>query len=159
MSNSVCKRAVLAALSFQPDFSGLATLPSLESQNGRQLLRWLDRGGLSLILLRRLQTSQATPSISAEWLDALVQRLARNALRMRDMLTEFKRLNDAFRAHGVTAVTLKGFALAPDFCEDLTLRHQTDFDFLIHPDSVERAASATSPPLTTTYTHCNIIAR
>jgi hypothetical protein len=142
MSNAVDKRAVLAALSFQPDFSGLATLPSLESQNGQHLLRWLDRSGLSLVLLRRLQTSQATPSISAEWLDALAQRLARNVLRTRDMLTEFKRVNDAFRAHGVTAVTLKGFTLAPDFCEDLSLRHQTDFDFLIDPDSVESAADA-----------------
>jgi hypothetical protein len=142
MSNAAGKRAVLAALSFQPDFSGFATLPSLESQNGQHLLRWLDRSGLSLVLLRRLQTSQATPSISAEWLDALAQRLASNVLRTRDMLAEFKRVNDAFRAHGVTAVTLKGFTLAPDFCEDLTLRHQTDFDFLIDPDSVERAADA-----------------
>jgi hypothetical protein len=142
MSNAVSKRAVLTALSFQPDFSGLATLPSPESQNGQHLLRWLDRSGLSLILLRRLQTSQATPPISAEWLDTLAQRLARNVLRMRDMLAEFKRVNDAFRAHGVTAVALKGFTLAPDFCEDLFLRHQTDFDFLVHQDSVERAAAA-----------------
>ena len=67
-----------------------------------------------------------TPSVSAEWRHALAQRLARNVLRMRDMLAEFKRVNDAFRAHGVTAVALKGFTLAPDFCEDLSLRHQTD---------------------------------
>jgi Uncharacterised nucleotidyltransferase len=142
MSNAVCKRAVLAALSFQPDFSALATFPPLESKNGQQLLRWLDRSGLSLVLLQRLQTSEAALSISAEWLDALAQRLARNVLRTRDMLAEFKRVNDAFRAHAVTAVALKGFTLAPDFCEDLTLRHQTDFDFLIHEDSVERAAVA-----------------
>jgi hypothetical protein len=142
MSNAVCKRTVLAALSFQPDFSALATIPPLESKNGQQLLRWLDRSGLSLVLLRRLQTSDAVPSISAEWLDALALRLARNVLRTRDMLAEFKRVDDAFRAHAVTAVALKGFTLAPDFCEDLTLRHQTDFDFLVHEDSVERAAGA-----------------
>ena len=142
MSNASYKRAVLAALSFQPDFSALATFPPLESKNGQQLLRWLDRSGLSLVLLRRLQTSEAEPSISAEWLDALAQRLARNVLRTRDMLAEFKRVNDAFRAHAVTGVALKGFTLAADFCEDLTLRHQTDFDFLIHEDSVERAAVA-----------------
>jgi hypothetical protein len=142
MSNAVCKRAVLAALSFQSDFSALATFPPVESKNGQQLLRWLDRSGLSLVLLRRLQTCEAAPSISAEWLDALAQRLARNVLRTRDMLAEFKHVNDAFRAHAVTAVALKGFTLAPDFCEDLTLRHQTDFDFLIHEDSVERAAVA-----------------
>ena len=142
MSNAVYKRAVLAALSFQPDFSALATFPPLESLNGQRLLRWLDSSGLSLALLRRLQTSEAAPSISAQWLDALAQRLARNVLRTRDMLAEFKRVNDALRAHAVAAVALKGFTLAPDFCEDLTLRHQTDFDFLIHEDSVERAAVA-----------------
>jgi hypothetical protein len=142
MSNAVCKPAVLAALRFQPDFSALATFPPLESKNGQQLLRWLDHSGLSLVLLRRLQPSDAAPSISAEWLDALAQRLVRNVLRTRDMLAEFKRVNNAFRAHAVTAVALKGFTLAPDFCEDLTLRHQTDFDFLIHEDSVERAAVA-----------------
>src|SRR3984893_13273638 len=142
MSNAGYKGAVLAALSFKADFSGLDTFPSLDSKNGQQLLRWLDRSGLSLVLLRRLQTSEAAPSISAEWLDALAQRLARNLLRTRDMLTEFNRVNDAFRAHGVTAVALKGFTLAPDFCQDLTLRHQADFDFLVHQDSVGRAADA-----------------
>jgi putative nucleotidyltransferase-like protein len=142
MSNATGKRAVLAALSFKPDFSALATFPPLESKNGQHLLRWLDRSGLSLGFLRRLQTSEAAPSMSAEWLDTLAQRLARNVLRTRDMLAEFKRVNDAFRAHVVAAVALKGFTLAPDFCEDLTLRHQTDFDFLIHQDSVERAAVA-----------------
>jgi len=140
MSNAGCKRAVLAALSFRADFLGLAAFPRLESKNGQRLLRWLDRSGLSLVLLRRLQTSEMTHSIPVEWRDALAQRLARNVIRMRDMFEEFARVNEAFRAHGVSAVALKGFTLAPDFCEDLTLRHQTDFDFLVHQDSVERAA-------------------
>jgi hypothetical protein len=142
MSNAGCKRAVLAASSFRPDFSGLATFPPLESENGQRLLRWLDRSGLSLVLLRRLQTSEATHSIPARWCDALDKRWSRNVLRMRDMFEEFNRVNNAFRAHDVTAVALKGFTLAPDFCEDLTLRHQTDFDFLVHQDSVGRAAYA-----------------
>jgi Uncharacterised nucleotidyltransferase len=142
MSNADCKRAVLAALGFQADFSGLGTFPPLESENGQRLLRWLDQSGLSLVLLRRLQTSEVTPSVSAEWRHALAQRLARNVLRMHDMLEEFKRVNDAFRAYGITAVALKGFTLAPDFCEDLSLRHQTDLDFLVHQDSVTSAADA-----------------
>ena len=142
MSNADCKRAVLAALSFQADFSGLGTFPPLESKNGQRLLRWLDRSGLSLVLLQRFQTSAVTPPVSVEWRNALAHRLARNVLRTRDMLEEFKRVNDAFRAHGLTVAALKGFTLAPDFCEDLSLRHQTDFDFLVHEDSVERAAYA-----------------
>ena len=106
MSSVDCKRAVLAALSFQADFSGLAAFPPLESANGQHLLRWLDQSGLSLVLLRRLQTSKVTPPVSAEWRQGLAQRLARNVLRLRDMLAEFNRVNDAFRAHDVTAVAL-----------------------------------------------------
>ena len=77
MSNASYKRAVLAALSFQPDFSALATFPPLEGKNGQQLLRWLDRSGLSLVLLRRLQTSEATLSIDfrPSGFDALAQPL------------------------------------------------------------------------------------
>jgi hypothetical protein len=142
MSNAGPKRAVLAALSFHADLSGLRNFPSLDSANGRHLLRWLDRSGLALVLLRRLHTSDATTSVSSEWRDAFTHRLEHNVDRMRDMLQEFKRLNDAFRAHGVKAAALKGFTLAPDFCEDLSLRHQTDFDFLVHKDSVVSAAVA-----------------
>jgi hypothetical protein len=142
MSNAGAKRAVLAALSFGADFSGLRTLPGPESVNGRRLLRWLDRGGLALVLLRRLQTSHVTQSISSEWRDALTQRSGRNTDRTRDMLQEFQRLNDAFRAYGVKAVALKGFTLVPDFCADLSLRHQTDFDFLVPEVSVADAAQA-----------------
>lgn len=142
MSNAGPKRAVLAALSFHADLSGLRNFPSLHGTNGRHLLRWLDQSGLALLLLRRLQTSDATTSISSEWGHALTHRLEHNLDRMRDMLQEFKRLNDAFRAHGVNAAALKGFTLTPDFCEDLSLRHQTDFDFLVHEDSVSGAAVA-----------------
>jgi hypothetical protein len=142
MPNGDWKRATLASLSFDPDFSGLATFPPLRSKNGQELIRWLDRGGLSLVLLRRLQQFEVTPTMSAEWCHALAERSAHNRDRMRDMLEEFARVNDAFRAHGVTAATLKGFSLAPDFCEDLSLRHQTDLDFLIDEDSVAAAAEA-----------------
>jgi Uncharacterised nucleotidyltransferase len=142
MSNAGCKRGVLAALSFQVDFAGLGTFPPLHSEKGEHLIRWLDQSGLSIVLLRQLQTPKVAPPVSAEWYNALAQRLARNVLRTRDMLEEFKRVNDAFRAHDVTAVALKGFTLAPDFCEDISFRHQTDLDFLVHPDNVTRAAEA-----------------
>jgi hypothetical protein len=134
------KQAVLGAFRPGPDFSGLEVLPAPNSKEGCRLLAWLDKSGLALSFLKRLQTCDATKLISSEWRQALDQRLASNTERYRDMLQEFQRLNEAFRAHNVRVACLKGFSLFPDFCEDPHLRHQTDFDFLVDPPSVEAAA-------------------
>ena len=142
MSDPRCKRAVLAALSYQPDFSGIACFPPLNSQDGQHTLRWMDQSGLSLIFLHQLQSLGRTGSISDDWSNALHQRSARNIERTRDLLEEFKRVNDALRTYGVIAAALKGFTLVPDFCKELSLRHQSDLDFLIYPDSIENAAIA-----------------
>jgi putative nucleotidyltransferase-like protein len=142
MSDPLCKRAVLAALSYQPDFSGLASFPALNSQDGQRTLRWMDQSGLSLMFLHQLQSLGRMGSISNNWRNALQQRSTRNIERTRDLLEEFKRVNHAFQQHGVIAVALKGFTLVPDFCEDFFLRHQSDLDFLIYPDSIENAADA-----------------
>jgi hypothetical protein len=136
------KRAVLAAFQRQPDFTALTTLSALRPKANRDLLRWLDQSGLALTFLSRLQVLDAVPLIPGDLRSALSQRSARNAERLRDMLQEFQRLTDAFRNHGVFAATLKGFTLAPDFCEHLSLRHQTDFDFLVDPGDVPVAAEA-----------------
>jgi putative nucleotidyltransferase-like protein len=140
MPDRTPKHAILSALQREPDLSALATLAALRPRATRDLLRWLDQSGLALIFLRHLQIHDATSLISDDLRIALTQRTARNAERFRDMLEEFQRLADAFRDHGVFAVTLKGFTLAPDFCEDLSLRHQTDFDFLVIPENVQAAA-------------------
>ena len=58
------------------------------------------------------------------------------------MLSEFARLVDTFRGNGVQFCALKGFTLTPEFCRDVHLRHQTDFDFLVTPDSLENAKRA-----------------
>jgi hypothetical protein len=58
------------------------------------------------------------------------------------MKKEFRRLLKAFGDCGVRAVAMKGFTLVPDFCEDAHLRHQVDFDFLVEPEALARAAVA-----------------
>ena len=136
------KQAVLAAHSSEPDFSKLVTLPALDTQAGGNFLRRLDRSGLALTFWRQLQHHNATLHISVEWRDALAQRLARNVARTRDMLEEVQRLNATFCSFGVIAATLKGFTLSPDFCEEPSLRHQVDFDYLVDPTSVSPAAEA-----------------
>jgi len=56
------------------------------------------------------------------------------------MLQEFGRINQALRERNIAVCTLKGFSLVPDFCEEPSLRHQTDFDFLVEPKNVEDTA-------------------
>jgi hypothetical protein len=140
MADANRKRAILAALSDDPDFSSLFMIPPLGSQEGQSLLRWLDRSGLALPFLGRLQDFEATLRIPIEWHQVLRHRLVNNIERTRDMLDEARRINSAFRACGVTAVSLKGFSLVPDFCQDPTLRHQVDFDLLVDSTSVPSAA-------------------
>jgi Uncharacterised nucleotidyltransferase len=142
MTNSPHKRAVLAAISYRPEFSDLTLLPSLKSLAGTDLLRWLDWSGLALPFFARLQRHNAEEKLSTDWRRALAERAVRNAERTRDMLEEARRLNDVFASFGVSIATLKGFSLSQDFCDNLYLRHQVDFDFLVAPEDVREAASA-----------------
>ncbi len=142
MTNASLKRAILSVLSHDPDFAGLAGLPPLNTQAGRELSQWMDQGGLALPFLKQLKDGDSTLQLRREWRHSLTQRQARNAARTQDLLEEAQRINDAFRSFHVTAATLKGFSLVPDFCDDPFLRHQVDFDFLIAPGSVQQAAEA-----------------
>jgi Uncharacterised nucleotidyltransferase len=135
---SVCpKRAVLAALRPQPDFSHLADLPALE---GAKFLRWLDRSGLALLFLRQLEKHDVSFRLAPALQCALRCRHERNIERTADMLGEAQRLCLAFRERGLAVAALKGFTLTPDFCDDPSLRHQVDFDFLVDPDNIPAAA-------------------
>jgi len=134
------KLKILRALIRNSDARGIAALPPLGSRQGAKLMQWLDQSGLALPFLNSVNSHSAGACLPAEWRNALEGRRGRNTVRFQDMLAEFQRLNDAFRSQGVTAVTLKGFSLVPDFCEDPSLRHQTDFDFLVNPQDVEAAA-------------------
>jgi Uncharacterised nucleotidyltransferase len=140
MTNASPKRAVLAALSHEPEFSGLLCLPSLETRAGFNFLRWLDQSGLALAFLWQLEKHGASPRISRTWRDSLSERQTRNFERSRDMVNEVQRIDTAFRSFGVVAALLKGFSLYPDFCDHPSLRHQADLDFLVGPASLQAAA-------------------
>jgi hypothetical protein len=142
MAETMHKKAILASLSHSADFSGLGAIPALETREGRALQGWLDRSGLALIFLKRLQEFHATSRISPAWRLSLGERLASNIGRTRDILDEFQRINLAFHQSRVTAAALKGFTLVPDFCDDISLRQQADLDFLVAPGSVKTAGHA-----------------
>ena len=110
---------------------------------GRSLLGWLDRAGLALIFLKRLQDSRADSRITAGLAaESGATTRKSNAERTRDILDEFQRINTTFDHAQIAAVALKGFTLIPDYCEHATLRHQADLDFLIAPGNVKAAALA-----------------
>lgn len=140
MSDRCAKQNLLRALKRNPDLAGISGLPSLQTGQGFRLMRWLDEGGLALSFLKSVASQDTGGHLPPDWRDALESRRARNDSRLQDMLHEFRRLNDAFRSNGIMAITLKGFSLVPDFCGDPSVRHQTDFDFLIKPAAVDSAA-------------------
>lgn len=140
MPDRCAKQSLLRALKRNPDLAGISALPSLQSGQGFRLMRWLDESGLALSFLKSVASQDTGGRLPAEWRDALESRKASNDSRLQDMLHEFRRLNDGFRSQGIMAITLKGFSLIPDFCADPSVRHQTDFDFLIKPDDVDTAA-------------------
>lgn len=132
----------LAALRPVPDFSRLCQLRRSSVAQLRRLLRWLDESGLALYLLTQLQSHKALDQVPPDFVDALKQRLAANQARTQAMLNEFTRLVDSFDRNGVRFCALKGFTLTPEFCPAAHLRHQTDFDFLVTPHSLENAKRA-----------------
>jgi hypothetical protein len=94
---------------------------------------WLDNSGLALYFLTRVYSAGIADVVDTCTLRRLEQKLAENRDRRDDMIQEFVAINHAFRKAGVRYANLKGFTLAPDSCPDLSLRRQSDFDFLIHP--------------------------
>jgi Uncharacterised nucleotidyltransferase len=132
----------LAALRPVPDFSRLSLLHRSNASQIRKLLRWMDESGLALYLLTQLRNHEVLGQVPKYFSAALESRLAANQVRTAAMLSEFARLVEAFRKNGVQFCALKGFTLTPEFCREVHLRHQTDFDFLVTVDSLENAKRA-----------------
>ncbi len=139
MRESDLRVLMLAALRPVPDFSRMFLLRHSNASQIRKLLRWLDESGLALYLLTQLQDHGVLGQVPKDFSAALESRLAANQVRTAAMLFEFARLVDSFRENGVQFCALKGFTLTPEFCREVHLRHQTDFDFLVILDSLENA--------------------
>jgi Uncharacterised nucleotidyltransferase len=142
MTSPDVKFAVFRALQAKPDFSPLAALDRLSARARGDLLAWLDRSGLSLYLLDQIERHARSTLLPADLSAALGEKTLGNLRRSKDMWAEYLRVNASFEANGVRVATLKGFSLVPDYCASSELRHQTDFDFLVDPDSVVPAANA-----------------
>ena len=108
------------------------SLSQFERADWARTKLWLDNSGLALYFLTKVRSADIADAIDTCTLRRLEQKLAQNRDREADMMQEFVAINYAFRNAGVRYANLKGFTLAPDSCPDLSLRLQSDFDFLIH---------------------------
>ena len=142
MSRGKYKRIAIAALRSRPDYSRLRLLNETSPRERLQFLRWLDHSGLALYFFARLRDARELQNLQPDLRDALGQRYQSNAVRMRSMFADFWAVNAAFRAAGIPHAFLKGFALIPDFCSEMALRHQSDLDILVAPESLFSATQA-----------------
>ena len=139
MRERVLKEAVICTLRQIPDMSSLDGLRRARTPQIRKLLAWLDQSGLALYFFANLRKHRALDQIPRLLRVELEARLKSNQARTRDMLEEFERIVTAFIRKDVRFCALKGFTLCPDFCPTVDLRHQTDFDFFVAPESLPAA--------------------
>lgn len=102
---------------------------------------WLDTSGLALYFLERFRSEGLSDAVDAGLVDRLRQKRADNEVRVCQMLQEFLAIHRSFRKAGVRYASLKGFTLFPHSCPDLSLRHQSDFDFLVDPRDLVLSSS------------------
>ena len=122
-------------------FSGVADdhLSALKRFNRRDwgnVLTWLHDAGLALYLLQKLKGANATEILPISILSRLEKNLTANRQRVAQMASQFDFLNQKFNGAGVRYVAVKGLSLVPEFCPDASLRHQSDFDYLVDEQSL-----------------------
>jgi Uncharacterised nucleotidyltransferase len=139
MSEEPLKFAVLSALRPNSDFSKLQALAVRNERETRAFFRWLDQSGLALYLAWQLRESGAFESAPERLRSHLQEAMESNRARTEAMLIDFGKVSGSLRTRGVCHAFLKGFTLAPEFCPEPFLRHQSDIDVLI---SLEAAAEA-----------------
>lgn len=142
MSKRDLQMLAVSALRLRPDFSGLQRLSACSKRETDSFLTWLDQSGLALYFLAQLRNHDELDRLPEDLRNALERRLDSNRKRMDGMFAEFSKVNSALNDRRIPHAFLKGFTLVPEFCADASLRHQSDVDILVHPDSVPEAAQA-----------------
>jgi Uncharacterised nucleotidyltransferase len=125
-------------------FSGTASdqanqLSGFCDREWKQALPWLHDAGLSLYLLQNLKDMNRTDVLPTSILLRLEENLATNRRRVAYLARQFDFLNHKLNCAGVRYAVVKGFSLVPAFCQDSSLRHQSDFDYLVDDQSLPLA--------------------
>ncbi len=138
------KRTVAQAVIDFLSFSGktnahVGELTGFHDHEWRQAVSWLHDAGLALYLLQKLEQGNVTDILPTAILSRLEENLAANRRRVAYMARQFEFLNQKLSAAGVRYAAVKGFSLVPQFCPDASLRHQSDFDYLVDHQSLPAA--------------------
>lgn len=125
-------------------FSGTASdqanqLRGFRDREWKHVLPWLHDAGLSLYLLQKLKDIKRGDVLPTSVLLRLEENLATNRRRVDYMARQFDFLNHKLNCAGVRYAVVKGFSLVPAFCPDTSLRHQSDFDYLVDDQSLPLA--------------------
>jgi hypothetical protein len=126
-------QAVVATLSQEKPSVTSALLRSFTVRDWKRSYYWLDASGVALYFLEAVKQQHLESLLPVSVLSRLEQNQADNKRRSTHLFEEFVKINLALRSRGVRYVTVKGFALAPDYCRDLSRRYQLDLDFLVSP--------------------------
>jgi hypothetical protein len=102
-------------------------------------LPWLDDAGLALYFLQKVNAADCRDTLPESALQRLETNLSANHRRVAYMEQQFVSLNQKFNAAGVKYAAVKGLTLVPEFCPDASLRHQSDFDYLVEEPSLRLA--------------------
>jgi hypothetical protein len=128
---------VVNFLSFSGKTSAhVSELKGFRDRERKQGVSWVHDAGLALYLLQKLKQRNDTDILPTAILSRLEENLAANRRRVVYMARRFEFLNQKLSAAGVRYAAVKGFSLVPQFCPDASLRHQSDFDYLVDHGSL-----------------------
>jgi len=100
-------------------------------------LQWMDDSGLALYFLDALE--HGTDSAPQFVVERLRRKQFSNRRRTCYMESQFALINGRFETAKVKYAAVKGLTLVPQFCPDASLRHQSDFDYLVDESSLPLA--------------------
>lgn len=112
---------------------------NLSEKDWRNLLNWLDIGGLALYFLDRMTELQLGNLLPPAVLARLQQNFRDNVDRTHGMIAESVAVQQEFQKECLSYAILKGISLCPSSTPKLELRHQFDLDFLIAEKDVPEA--------------------
>jgi hypothetical protein len=140
--NRELAEAVVGCLRLSEEARDVGGLRRFKPRDWQHTFRWLDRSGLTLYLLRRLDSLGATELLPPAILTRFEGNATENRRRLDYIANEFASINQRFYRAEVNFAVIKGFSLVPAFCPDATLRASSDLDYLVDPESLPAAQRA-----------------
>jgi hypothetical protein len=131
---------IVEFLSFSNDSShSVGEFKKFSQWEWERAFRWLDVAGLAFYFLQKLESTNTADAVPSWILSRLEQNFRANRQRAEYMFRRFCVLNRKFTDAGVRHLVLKGHSLVPQFCPDVLLRYQGDFDYLVDEESLAAA--------------------